>query len=272
MKNLIFLFVFLLAYNPNYAQEGKYADLNGVKIYYEIHGDGAPLVLLHGFTMSHEMWDPFVKDLSEKYKLILIDLRGHGHSTNPSKKFTHSQSARDVYALMDLLEINTFKGMGFSSGGMTLTHMATMDSTRIEAMILIGSTPYFSESARTIQRSVDYESLDEEWMAMLQKWHPRGESQRKMLIDQFKNFASTYDDMNFTPPYLSMIKTPTLIIHGDRDPLIPVDIPVTSYKSIPNSYLWIVPNFGHSGFDNVPLWSETYLNVVKQFFSGDWGE
>jgi len=76
--------------------------------------------------------------------------------------------------------------------------------------------------------------------------------------------------MNFTSPYLSTIKSPTLIIHGDRDNFFSVDIPVNSYKSIPNSYLWIVPNFGHSSIDKNSIWADAFLKVVNKFFSGEW--
>ena len=91
--------------------QSQYADVNGIKIYYEIHGEGYPLVLLHGFTMSHEMWLPWVDDLSKDYQVILVDLRGHGRSTNPSNIFTHLQSAKDIYALMDVIGIAKFKGI-----------------------------------------------------------------------------------------------------------------------------------------------------------------
>ncbi len=147
-----------------------------------------------------------------------------------------------------------------------------MDTTRIKAMVLIGSTSFFPEPAREILRSINFETLDENWLNGMKQQHPDGEPQIKSLITQFNNFAYTYDDMNFTPPYLSSIKAQTLIIHGDRDPFFPVDIPVTSYNSIPNSYLWIAPNFGHRGFDNDPLWADTFTNVVTQFLSGEWND
>jgi pimeloyl-ACP methyl ester carboxylesterase len=150
--------------------------------------------------------------------------------------------------------------------------MAALDSTRIESMVLIGSTSYFPAPTRAIQRSVSYETLDEQLMNDMKQRHPRGESQIRSLLTQFRNFADTYEDMNFTPPYLASIKTPTLIIHGDRDPFFPVDIPVTSYKYMPNSYLWVIPNFGHTPIGKNTMWSDAFLSVVKQFLSGEWSE
>ena len=161
MKNIIFTLLALLFYTQIHAQETNYANVNGVKLYYEIYGEGEPLVLLHGFTMSNKMWEGWIEDLSKNYKLILVDLRGHGNSTNPSNEFTHKESAKDIYGLLDLLNIDKFNAMGFSSGGMTLTHMATMDTSRIQAMVLIGSTSFFPEYCRENQRSVSYENADE---------------------------------------------------------------------------------------------------------------
>ena len=270
MKNLILIILAFLVCIQTQAQEGNYVDVNGVEIYYEIHGEGEPLVLLHGFTMSHDMWSWWLDDFSKNYKLIIPDLRGHGNSTNPFNEFTHKIAAEDIFALLDILDIDTFNAMGFSSGGMTLTHMATMDTSRIQAMILIGSTSFFPDPCRNLQRSVSYETINEGWMNSLKKRHPRGESQIRSLLTQFHDMADSYDDMNFTKPYLSLIRASTLIIHGDRDAYFPIDIPVDSYKSIPNSYLWIVPNFGHSSIRTDSIWADSFLKVVNQFFAGEW--
>lgn len=277
MKKMIATLLLLFIPVHVYAQEGNFANVNGVEIYYEVHGEGEPLVMIHGFTLNHTMWDLFIEGFSENFQVILVDIRGHGRSTNPTNIFTHEESAKDIYGLMDTLQIDTYKGIGFSSGGMTLTHMATMDTTRVEAMVLIGSTSFFPEPAREILRSINFDDIHENWMNRLKQDHAGGEPQIRNIITQWKSVTDSYDDMNFTPPYLSTIKAPTLIIHGDRDPFFPVDIPVTSYNSIPNSYLWIVPNFGHQGFDvdglkKDPLWADTFLAVVKQFFSGEWDE
>src|SRR5262245_50704098 len=78
------------------------AALNGIEMYYEIHGAGPPLILLHGFAGSGHVWKPFVADFAKHYQVIVPDLRGHGRSTNPANQFTFRQSALDVYALLGL--------------------------------------------------------------------------------------------------------------------------------------------------------------------------
>lgn len=265
----------LISHTPVAAQDaavqevaGQFAEINGMRMHYKIHGAGEPLVLLHGFTGSSTNWDPFVEDLAEQYQLIVPDLRGHGRSTNPSNQFTHRQSALDIYALLDELEIKTFRGMGISTGGMTLIHMATQQPARAEAIVLIGATIYFPESAREIMRETTVEGLsDERWQAHRER-HKNGDDQIRALVNQFHGFKDSYSDMNFTPPFLSTISARTFVVHGDRDRFFPVNIPVEMYRNIPQSYLWIIPNGGH-----VPIYGSnqaTFTEKALEFLSGDW--
>jgi len=268
MKIIIFYLLLLFTLNIH-AQKSQFVETNGVKIHYVTIGEGEPVLLLHNFTASHKMWLPWVTDLPKKYQYIVPDLRAHGLSTNSSDKFLHSDSAKDMYGLMDALNIKKFKAVGASSGGMTLLHMATMDTTRLEAMITIGATAYFPEESRVIQKEIVYEKLPRGWKDGLEVHQPNGEAQRRAVIKLFKDMAYSYDDMNFTPPYLSTINCPTLIIHGDRDAFFPIDIPAIMYKSIPNSYLWVVPNEGHLPFvynKEDSIWSDAFLKMVANFF------
>lgn len=248
--------------------EGQFAEVNGIRMYYETHGEGEPLVLLHGFGGSGANWKSFIDDFAEGYKLIVPALRGHGRSTNPTNKFTHRQSALDVYALLDELKIDKFRGMGISTGGMTLIHMATQQPKRAEAIVLIGATVYFPEQAREIMQKTTVEGLTEQDWEARRRIHKNGDDQIRALINEFHDFKDSYDDMNFTPPYLSTIEARTFIVHGDRDQFFPVSIPVEMYRSIPKSYLWIVPNGGH-----VPIYGEneeTFTKKAMEFLSGDW--
>ena len=260
----------LLLFDSVTAQNFESKELNGITIYYRIIGEGDPLVLLHGFTQTGKVWDLIIDDLATKYKLIIPDLRGHGLSTNPSDEFTHRQSALDVYALLDQLEIDKFKAMGISTGGMTLLHMATKQQERIEAMVLIGATSYFPEQARKIMRTSSPDSLPQSQLENIGKNHRRGAEQARSLMAQFSGFQDSYDDMNFTPPYLSTITARTLIVHGDRDAFFPVSIPVEQYEAIPNSYLWIVPNGGHVPLLHGEVSRSFFVHIVSNFLGSEW--
>ena len=263
----LFLFLSLNA-GGAFAQEttavGKMLRVNGIEMYYETSGKGPPLILLHGFNNSGAAWAKLVPEFATLYQVIVPDLRGHGRSTNPTKQFTHRQSALDVFALLDALGITQFKAMGISTGGMTLIHMATSQPSRLDAMVLIGATIYFPEQARKIMRSATVESLTPNVYDQRRQIHKRGDEQIRDLQQQFHSFKDSYDDMNFTRPYLSTVSARTLIVHGDRDPFFPVEIPLEMYRSIPNALLWVIPQGGHVPiFDPLVPFAPTALKFLN---------
>jgi pimeloyl-ACP methyl ester carboxylesterase len=247
---------------------GQTVTINGMQMYYVLHGQGEPLVLLHGFTGSSSDWSLFFHDLASEYQLVIPDLRGHGRSTNPSMEFTFRQCALDVFALLDHLGIEPFKAVGLSGGGNTLLHMATQQPGRIGSMVLVSATSYFPEQARAIMRQFTLESrTGEDWQFMRQS-HKHGDEQIRAIWTHGQALKDSYDDMNFTPPYLSTIAARTLIVYGDRDPLYPVHIALEMYTAIPDSYLWIIPNEGHT-----PIFGgqkEPFITTVLPFLRGEW--
>ena len=250
------------------AAPGRTVAVNGIEMYYETRGEGEPLILLHGFNGSGQAWSRVIADFAKRYQVIVPDLRGHGRSTNPSGKFTHRQSALDVFALLDALGIEQVKAMGISTGGMTLIHMATQQPSRVEAMVLIGATIYFPEQARVIMRRATPQSLTPEAYERRRQTHKHGDEQIRALQQQFHDFKDSYDDMNFTGPYLSTITARTLIVHGDRDQFFPVEIPYEMYRSIPTSFLWIIPRGGH-----VPIFDADVPFVPTALkFLEEWGQ
>ncbi len=175
-------------------------------------------------------------------------------------------AATDVLALLDQLEIGACKALGVSGGGNILLHMATKQPERIRAMVLISATAYFPAQARHIM-SQYADSLTEQQWEVLRQRHPGGDTQTKALLDSTKAFAASYDDMNFTPPYLSKIQARTLIVQGDRDPLYPVEISVEMARAIRQSSLWIIPDAGHGPVIG-DKWAE-FVKMAVHFFGND---
>jgi pimeloyl-ACP methyl ester carboxylesterase len=245
------------------------AEVNGFEMYFEVRGEGEPLVLLHGGTGIGADWQHVFTDGDPAgFRAIVPDLRGHGRSTNPSREFTFRQAARDVFALLDRVGIQRVKAIGLSAGAKTLLHMATQQPGRVDTMVLVSATPYFPAQVRSAMAQLTVDSFsDAEWATARQR-HAHGDDQIRMLYDQMRGLKDSYDDMAFTPPLLATIVARTLVVHGDRDPLYPVEMAMELYRSIPKSYLWIVPNGGHGPIFG-PM-APPFVEASLAFLRGDW--
>lgn len=245
---------------------GQIRSINGIDLYFETYGEGPAMLMLHGFMGSGADWGKVFKTPPEGYRSIFPDLRGHGRSTNPPGTFTFQQSARDMFALLDALNIAKCSAIGLSGGAQTLLHMAIQQPDRINAMVLVSGGHYFPKEARAFMRGFSLETLPFSELQAMRERHKYGEEQLRMLLAQARGFQTSYDDMSFTPPHLATITARTLLVFGDKDPLYPVQIPVEMHASIPKSRLWIVPNGGHG-----PIFGEQRQNFVDtaiSFFKG----
>jgi pimeloyl-ACP methyl ester carboxylesterase len=140
--------------------------------------------------------------------------------------------------------------------------MATSQSKRIKSMVLISATSHFPDQARAIMRKTSFDRMPQYVQEMYQACATGGDEQIRQLVEQFKAFHNNYDDMNFTASHLSTILARTLIVHGDRDRFFPVEIAVSTYRSIPDAALWIIP-----GRDHVPIYDSTvpFTSTALQF-------
>jgi len=252
---------------PQVQSKAETLKVDGIEMYYEIIGEGEPLILLHGWSQSGQTWSGVADDFAKHFQVIIPDLRGHGATDNPSREyFTMKQLALDVYALLDHLKIDSFRAMGISMGGVTLLHMATQQPNRIDSMVLIGAFSYISADSVKIARSIDLDNIPEDQMHRFREVHKHGDEQIIAMMEWMKIAADDYESTAFTPPYLATIKANTLIVHGERDRRVPVSIALEMYEAIPKSLLWIVPNGGHVPIRN--FYEENFIEVAEAFLLG----
>jgi len=179
---------------------------------YEDHGDGEPLVLLHGFGGGADDWR-HVFDLPQlPYRVI----RWNARVRLPQ---AHRRCAIDLIELLDELGLDRVRAIGMSMGGNTLLHAATIAPSRIDAMVIVSATTHFGPEARAIMRAAP-------------EPEPRA-------------WAESDDEMSFTPDDLSRITAKTLVVAGDRDPLYPIAIAHDMARAIPNAELHVVEGGGH---------------------------
>ena len=253
------------AAQPAPATSGRLVRVPGAEIHVREHGSGEPLLLLHGFLDCGSAWDPFVARLAERHRVIVMDLRGHGRSTNPSRTFTMRRSADDVLAVLDTLGLRRVRAMGISAGGMTLLHVATRQPERLQSLVLIGATTRFVDQTREfIRDGATREAIPAPVLDMFRQCTSRGEGQLDELLAQFTALGEMRDDPNFTAADLARITAPTLVVHGDRDEFFPVEIAVEMYRGIPTAELWVIPRGDH-----VPIYDPLvpFADVALRFLA-----
>lgn len=216
------------------------------------------LLLLHGYTGCSEDWRHVFAEPLPGFRVLAPDLPGHGTSLNPRDSFRFADVARDMFAWLDGLGVDRVHAIGVSAGANTLLHMATQQPQRIEAMVHVSGTPRFPEPARTIMRAMGSEPSTQAQWAEMRARHKHGDDQIRALFRHGQAFADDREDMNFNAALLSKITARTLIVHGDRDPLYPVELAVELLRGIPNAALWVVPKGGHG-----PIFGDQAAAFVK---------
>ena len=118
-----------------------YADVNKIKICYEISGEGEPVILIHGFGVKNKVWIGQFGPLSEKFKVIRFDNRGAGKSDRPNEPYTMDMFADDINGLMDFLNIDKAHIVGWSLGGMIVQTFVLKYQNRVNKLVLINTLP-----------------------------------------------------------------------------------------------------------------------------------
>src|SRR6201987_4647867 len=121
--------------------ESGYAPVNGIKVYYEVYGEGRPLVLLHGAFYTIDMnWGQLIPGLSKTRKVIAIEMQGHGHTPFSERELSITTLASDVEKVMDYLKIDSADVVGYSMGGSVAYQFAVQSPKRLRKLVIISST------------------------------------------------------------------------------------------------------------------------------------
>jgi pimeloyl-ACP methyl ester carboxylesterase len=225
--------------------------IDGMRMYYAEHGtpNGPPLVLLHGLTQTGDFWINQLAAFGAHYRLLVPDLRGHGRTDNPggAAAMNHRQFAHDIIALCHALGLERAAFCGESTGAMLQLSLALAAPDLPALCILAGGTYYFGDAARAFQQQTTPDTMDETWRNRMQAAHTAlGPDHWRSLIEAFHGLLTHAQTEDFPEAEaLPGIAAPVLIVHGDRDPLFPVDVPTGLYRLLPNAELCLLPNTGH---------------------------
>jgi len=240
------------------------ARINDIQMYYEDVGKGVPVVFIHGLGSDTKEWALIIPELLKEIRCIVVDLRGHGQSDKPSQPYTQSLFAKDVVALLDQLGISSAYFCGASMGGCVVLKAALSYPEKVRGLILVDSAPYVPEHTIKLSGKWAETLLNEGQEALLEAqvkdvFHPIFRRRHDEIVNIYReskknppsetlgliNKGLQIEPIDYRKK-LKEIKTPTLIIHGQDDKIIPVENAEFIHKQIPNSQLAIFPFCGHA--------------------------
>jgi len=254
----------------NSTQKGRFVRANGLNIFYEEYGSGTPLILLHGGTVSSNMWRPFLPSFVSHFRVITPDSRGHGKTNNPSGGLSYHLMAEDIAAFIQALKLTRPLILGYSDGGQIALELGIRYPGLTGALVL-GATEYkISETSINFFKAMGFEKPGMVNIEQIQRDHPelitllKGEHVRVDEPDYWKTLLKQYSILWWSPPGYTAddfhkITEPTLVLQGDRDEIVELEQAIEMYRFIPNAELVILPNSRHSS-PNAKLLAEAVLD------------
>lgn len=244
--------------------------------YYEDFGSGAPLILLHGGSSTHEEWNTFIPILENHFHIFLPDARGHGRSDNPLGALAYAQMADDLVSFCHSLSLDKPFLFGWSDGGQIALDFVIRYPNLAQAAVIGGATWQWTEHTLDMIHSmgirgpgdVDFQHLESALPEMIESWRSSHES--VYGPDYWQDLLTQISYLWFSPlgydeESLRKIADPVMILCGDRfDVLTPAEA-VEMYRLIPGSELAILPGADHFVTEERPaLVSSIILDFFKR--------
>src|SRR5262249_14123624 len=233
-------------------------EVNQAALYYEERGDGPPVILRPGGLSASSFGERVGAELAAAFRVITPDSRGHGRSANPAGQLSYPRLADDIAALITALGLHRPVVGGWSDGGQVTLELAARHPGATGALIAGAAYPDFQAGGlREDHRALlgadeagvpDLAHLDAElgeFADEVKAVHPGGAQRWRTLIRQTAHMWLEYQGLG--PADLGAIQSPVLVLAGDRDELIPLELSVSPYRPLPRGELAICPSLSHEG-------------------------
>jgi len=260
-------------------------ELEGVTLEVEDHGEGVPVVLLHGFPLSSEMWTPIRTAVEQAARLITPDLRGFGASEKPHSAYGMETFADDVLRLADRLELERFVLGGHSMGGYVALRLAAAHGERLAGLILVDTRASADTPDGKVRRAIAIERIRRgEAAAFLDEFVPNllGQSSHTRapkLATALRDLAAGVPDhvlagclagMRDRPDsteVLAKLNVPALVLVGHEDTIAPPEVAHTMAAALPRARLALIPLAGHTPSVERPIpTAEAILTFLRESF------
>jgi 3-oxoadipate enol-lactonase len=227
--------------------------VNDINIYYEIKGEGEPLVLIAGLGTDLTIYEPIIRRLTLKYRIIAFDNRGVGRTDKPDIPYTIEMMANDTASLLKALDIKQAHVLGISMGGRIALALALQHPELVESLVLTSTFARQTGNTRSLLR---FRILQYSPTRIFRKYPQTRYAFERQLIA-----SRSYDCSD----RLGQISVPTLILHGTKDNLAPIPLALEMHEGIKGSKM-ITFNGGHMFFFMGSL--EQFCNAVLDFLTG----
>lgn len=266
-----------------------FAEVNGIRICYDIHGEGEPVVLIHGFSDRKEHWRAQIDELAKHFKVIRIDNRGAGKSDRPDGTYAMDVYADDINGLLDHLNVNKTNIIGHSLGGMIVQNFVLKYPERVNKVVLINTIPGITPPGVPPDQGI--EMYRKNAIAGLEArknspinaflagakpsysrnfWKQMKEDIKKKfhgiwsvedLIEEKTKYGPTVADYNHQAESLNThnvyerlheIKNEVLVLAADKDKTCPKLIGEKMHELLPNSKFIVIENAGHQSILEYP--------------------
>lgn len=242
---------------------------DGARLYYEIHGEGAPVVFLSGIMMSTLSWAQYIPTVSRKFKLILFDFRDQGQSSRMEEQYGLDIHVGDLLNLLDELGIPKAHLLGLSYGGQVALKFALSHQDRLETLILPNTNSFISnhlgeigkawelaaelnDGEKFFQLAVPFIYSGTFYQKYLDLLHERQGMFKSMLTQEwfegFVRLCRSTKNYYVSPEDLKTIEVPTLLIGAEDDMITPISFMESMYENIKNCEFVTVPKAGHGAF------------------------
>ena len=232
----------------NDKKAGKYAEVNGIKLYYETYGSGQPVVILQGTFASIERLSLYYPELMKKYQVIAVDNRGVGKSTDTDQPFTYETMASDINQLLEQLHLDSALVWGYQNGSMVGLLLAKNYPKKVKKLLAFG-----------FRLSQDSSAIDQAFLTNNEK---RVKEIQDPRIKKVVVFQSSRDYPNIPFSELSTIKTPILIVGADKGTIVK-EHTLKITRTLPNAQFCYLPG---TPFDIIFKTSDLFLIIMMNFF------